>query len=302
MHRSALILVAAIALLALTALYFFGAFARKPESLVASKEVPVLERVGSEQIALQLIRHATVVLSTGDRKIVIDPFLAKPGTLPPIPLSSHRVKNPLVPLPVDVKALRDVDALLVTHDHFDHFDRAARDLFSKDTIVFCQPSDREALEAAGFTNVKAVDTRVEWEGLTLSRFEAHHGFGFIGKAMGRSSSFAIRGPAGVVLFTGDTVYDDALEQTLKDADPDVVVANAGAASFLFGRPITLSGEEIERLASRVPKARIVVEHLETVNHCGESRSALKAALQRPALADRINIPSDGEVLMFQRAR
>src|SRR5688500_7828642 len=75
-----------------------------------------------DEIIIQFIRNATVTVNYQNIKILIDPILADQGTEPPIPFSNLN-KNPTIKLPMDKKELiKDVDAVLLTHYHSDHFD------------------------------------------------------------------------------------------------------------------------------------------------------------------------------------
>lgn len=58
----------------------------------------------------------------------------------------------MVELPVDVNTLLEADAVIVTHTHDDHWDRAAVELIGKDKPVFVQnDSDAALLRSGGFT-------------------------------------------------------------------------------------------------------------------------------------------------------
>lgn len=263
------------------------------------KVVSVISRAEADMIKIQNLRHATILFSTSGKKILVDPYLADQGELPPFPLTSPRMRNPLVPLPVKADDLKDVDAVLITHYHSDHIDKAAKDILSKDTLVFCQPADEKNLKHDGFNNIKVITSSIEWQGLTISRFDANHGFGMIGKILGKSSSYAIETACGSVFFTGDAVYDEILENNLKENKPDIVIANAGSAKFIFGQPITLRDVDIEKVANLLPESKIILDHLDAVNHCQQSSAYLKDYFAKKDFINRIYVPQDGDVLTFQ---
>ena len=101
------------------------------------------------------IRNATLLITYGGKRLLIDPMLAPKGAYPGFPGTAHAERrNPTVELPVDVNTLLDADAVIVTHTHDDHWDRTAAELIAKDKPIYVQ-NDRDAalLRSRGFTNL-----------------------------------------------------------------------------------------------------------------------------------------------------
>ena len=101
------------------------------------------------------IRNATQLITYAGKRFLIDPMLAPQGAYPGFPGTAHAERrNPTVELPVDVNALLDADAVIVTHTHDDHWDRAAAELIAKDKPIYVQ-NDRDAalLRSQGFSNL-----------------------------------------------------------------------------------------------------------------------------------------------------
>ena len=88
---------------------------------------------------IQLIRNATIVLDYAGKKFLIDPMLADKGAYPPFPNSPRQDQNnPLVSLPTSVDSIiQNVDAVIATHLHSDHWDDAAKKALSKDIKNIC---------------------------------------------------------------------------------------------------------------------------------------------------------------------
>lgn len=79
---------------------------------------------------IKQIRNATLVVEYAGKKFLIDPMLAEKGTYPPFPNSLRQDQfNPLVSLPTSIEnIIHDIDAVIVTHLHLDHFDDVAKEV------------------------------------------------------------------------------------------------------------------------------------------------------------------------------
>jgi len=233
---------------------------------------------------LTLVRNATMILELRNRRILVDPMLDPAGARPPIEQTANPVANPTVELPLPAEeVVAGLDAVLVTHCHKDHLDETAERLLPRDVPVFCQPEDEGRLRAAGL-DARVVADSLDWDGLEIHRTPARHGSGAIADALAPVS--------GVVLddlyLAGDTVWYDAVEETIDRFRPRVAVVNAGGASFLEGDLIVMGIDDVREVATRVPV--VVCVHLEALNHCHLSRAELAAAVPGAV------IPRDGETV------
>ena len=70
------------------------------------------------------------------------------------------------------------------------------------------------------------------------------------------------------------------------------MANAGAAQFLHGDPITMTAGDVVRVCRAAPQAQVVAVHMEAINHCLLTREEL--AQQAESAGVRVVIPEDGE--------
>src|SRR6185503_5784894 len=151
---------------------------------------------------ITLVRNATLILETAAGRLLVDPMLDPAGARPPIEDTANPVRNPTVELPVPSEdVVRGLDAVLVTHCHKDHLDDTAVRLLPRDVPVFCQPEDEERLRALGL-DALPVEESVEWNGLTLHRVPAQHGFGAIADALAPVSGFVLDD----LYLAGDTVW------------------------------------------------------------------------------------------------
>lgn len=260
-------------------------------------------RIESEPMEIQLLRHATLVVQIGTARMLVDPMLSPAEALDPIPNAPNAQRFPMVELPLTDDALRtmldQIDAVLVTHTHRDHWDARAIELLRKDIPVFCQPTDTETITSAGFTTVQPIATSSVWNTIEITRTGGQHGTGAIGKRMGVVSGFVLRAPDEPALYiAGDTIWCDEVSQALHTFQPDVAVLNAGAAQFLVGGPITMDAADVIAVCHAAPHAQIVAVHMETVPHCLLTRDELRAQLARADVANRVTIPADGALHTF----
>lgn len=249
---------------------------------------------------ITLVRHATLLIRFHGRRLLVDPMLSDVGAMPPVPNAPNPRPFPLVPLPEPAaRLLAGVDAVVVTHTHRDHFDDAAASLVPKHLPLFCQPADEGKLRAAGFEDVRPVAEAVRWEGIEIFRTKGQHGTGEIGKRMAPVSGFVLRAPDERTLYiAGDTIWCAEVREPLRLHAPAVTVANAGAAQFHEGGPITMTAEDVIKVARGAPDTAVVAVHMETVNHCLLTRSALASRVREAGLTSRVWIPRDGETAQY----
>src|SRR5690554_3068433 len=262
----------------------------------------------TEAVQLQQIRNATVKITYGDTTFLIDPMLSKKGTYPGFD-NTYRsnLRNPLVDLPMSEKdVIADVDAVIITHTHLDHWDDAAQQLLPKDIPLFVQNlADALMIRGQGFTNVRIL-SKAEFEGVTLSQIGGQHGTDemyasaevatFLGEAMG----VVFQSPGHDTLYlVGDTVWRDEVDMALADYAPQIILINAGYAMMNgFDGSIIMGKEDVLRAAKTAPDATIVATHMDAINHMALTREELQSYVQEKGIADRVEIPEDGATLNF----
>ncbi|HZG16588.1 MAG TPA: MBL fold metallo-hydrolase [Candidatus Bathyarchaeia archaeon] len=250
---------------------------------------------------MQLVRHATLFIEYGGKRLLVDSMFSRAGSLPATINTPNQKANPLVELPVDREQLLDVDAVIITHLHRDHLDDEAIARLSKQIPVIAQPVDQEKLKEHGFQFVHPVEEEMHWEGIMIHRTDGQHGTGEIGKAMGIVAGFVLRSEQEPSLYiAGDTIWCEGVENALATHQPDVAVVNAGAARFLQGDPITMTSEDVIQVCQHAPSTRVAAVHMEAWNHCLLTRAELKEVTAAAGLAGQVHIPEDGEWMSFDK--
>jgi L-ascorbate metabolism protein UlaG (beta-lactamase superfamily) len=232
---------------------------------------------------LTLVRNATLLLETSGKRILIDPMLDDAGAQPRIEDTENDLRNPLVPLPIPAEdVVAGIDGVVVTHLHEDHFDDRAAELIPPSIPLLTQPGSVDELRQRGFS--AATDDAHGWLGLDVARTDGRHGTGEIEEALAPVSGFVLDG----VYVAGDTIWCDKVAEALERHRPDTVVVNGGGARFVEGDPIVMDAADVRTLREATD-ARIVVVHLEAINHCLERRDVYRAI-------DGVDVPEDGETL------
>jgi L-ascorbate metabolism protein UlaG (beta-lactamase superfamily) len=234
---------------------------------------------------LTLVRHATLLLEIEGRRVLVEPMLDEAGAREPVEGSPRPRRNPLVPLPFPAEeVVRGLDGVIVTHLHQDHFDETGARLVPRDVPVFCQPEDEERLRGYGL-DVRPVEDELDWDGLRIARTGGRHGADEdVARALAPVSGFVLGG----LYIVGDTVWCREVEEALERHRPRVAVVNASGARFLKSGPLVMTAAEVREVVARVPK--VVVVHLEAINHCLESRAEIREAVPEAL------VPEDGETL------
>ncbi|WP_217606497.1 MBL fold metallo-hydrolase [Chitinophaga sp. GbtcB8] len=247
-------------------------------------------------ITIRLLRHATLLLTINDQRILVDPMLSKKSAMDPVPMAANEDRIPLVDLPVSdtelATLLNDIDAVIVTHTHRDHWDHAAQEKIAKDKIIFCQPIDEALMQSQGFTRVQPIESNFIWNDISIHRTNGQHGTGEIGQKMGTVSGFVLTYGEQRLYITGDTIWCSDVEDAITTHLPTHIIVNGGGAQFVQGDPITMTINDVLAVA-QFTEAPIQVVHLETVNHCYQRRPDFKAAIEANNLQAQISVPDDG---------
>lgn len=248
---------------------------------------------------IQLLRHATLLMMFDGKTLLVDPMLSDKEAMPPIVNSANARRNPLVPLAAPAGYLEKSDAVLLTHTHKDHFDDAAVQKLSREKPILCQPEDEQKLKELGFRQVIPVEESILWKGIRVSRTGGQHGLGEIGEKMRPVSGYVLAADAEPsVYIAGDSIYCAEVETALAAYRPAVAVVNGGGARFITGEPITMTAEDVGRVTRFAPESRVVVVHLEAINHCEVTRAEFHQYLADEVALGRVLIPADGELLSF----
>jgi L-ascorbate metabolism protein UlaG (beta-lactamase superfamily) len=251
---------------------------------------------------IQLVRHATHLITYKGFKFLLDPMFSEQGTLAPVPNAPNQhLKNPLASLPIDLEELIAVDAIIVTHLHRDHFDDHAISNLPKNLPLFCQPADEPFIRAKGFEKTITIDGEFVWHGIELIRTDGRHGHGQQAEAMGSVSGFILRANDEPTLYIiGDSVWYTEIEDNFKRFSPDAAIVFAGEARFLEGLPITMGIADIDNIRQTSPNTKLIISHMESWNHCLLKREEVRDYIRKNQLENTISVPENGETIEINK--
>jgi L-ascorbate metabolism protein UlaG (beta-lactamase superfamily) len=174
---------------------------------LVSPDLP--EKAG--ELAVTWFGHSSALLEVDGQRVLVDPVWSE--RVSPSPRIGP---SRLHPVPVPVETLPAVDAVVISHDHYDHLDLpTVRALVQGQSAPFVVPLGVGThLRGWGVPEGRIVE--LDWDGattiggLTLTCTEARH---FSGRSFARDttlwSSWVVTGPRHQVFFGGDTGYTPA---------------------------------------------------------------------------------------------
>ena len=247
---------------------------------------------------LKLIRNATMKINYNGKTILTDPMFSKKGSIRTFAGISP---NPTVEMPLSIEeVLKDVDTVLVSHNHPDHLDEKAIETLPKEIKVFCQPVDEITIKENGFDNVTAVDNSVKFEGIEIIRVGGQHGKGEILSKMGQVSGFVLKAEKEpTVYWVGDSIWCSEIEKTIKTYKPDIIITHSGGATIPGFPPILMDVNDTIKVLTESSDAKVIAIHMEALDHCPVTRDKLlKEVTQTDISVDRLIIPKDGETILL----
>ena len=197
-----------------------------PEWLVAPAKPDI---AAMPENSLCWLGHAAFVINIAGKLVLTDPYLG--DVAGPLGLGPKR----FVPPALRADELPRLDAIVISHNHYDHLDTQALQAykFRAETPVIVPLGLAPMLRKLGFTDVTELDWWQAWErdGLMLTALPAIHfsGRGALDRNATLWASFAIAAGARKVWFGGDTAAGPVFAEIGARAGPfDLALVGIGA--------------------------------------------------------------------------
>jgi L-ascorbate metabolism protein UlaG (beta-lactamase superfamily) len=242
-------------------------------------------RARVDELSITMVGHATVLIQLAGTNLLVDPVWSERAS----PLrwaGPKRVNEPGVAF----ADLPPIDAVLITHNHYDHLDMVTlRRLWSAHRPRFIAPLGNALLVAKAIGTDKT--ETADW-GATISIggdvrvtiVPAHHWSARVlgDRRMALWCGFVIRSPAGLVYNAGDTAYGDGrIFGDIRKAfgAPDVAILPIGAYEpRWFMKQQHANPEEAVRIMMDCGAQQGLGVHWGTFQLTNEARLAPKEAL------------------------
>jgi L-ascorbate metabolism protein UlaG (beta-lactamase superfamily) len=227
-------------LLSTTSEYFFGgAVKRPPGALPVESPLETWLRPADSGLRVTWLGHSTALVEIDGRRVLTDPVWSE--RISPVPIVGPRRFHAA---PVSIRQLPPLDAVLVSHDHYDHLDLpTVRELARLDVPFVTSLGVGARLEPLGIASERIFELDW-WESATLPksglRFTATPSRHFSGRSpfdRNRTlwSSWVIAGDRHRVFFSGDTGLTDELSVIGERQGPfDLVMLEIGAFHESWG--------------------------------------------------------------------
>ncbi|QBJ97420.1 hypothetical protein ERC79_16855 [Rhodococcus sp. ABRD24] len=219
------------------------------------------------ELAVTWFGHSSVLIEIDGHRVLADPVWSE-RVSPSTVLGPSRMH----PVPVALADLPPIDAVVISHDHYDHLDQATIiTLTDTQTAMFVVPIG----VGAHLRRWKVPEDRIielDWDeqadiaGLTLTCAEARH---FSGRGLARDTtlwaSWVIVGPRRKVFFGGDSGYTPRFADLGRRYGPfDVTLLPVGAYDERWP-DIHMNPEEAVRTHVDVGGSLLVPVHWATFN-------------------------------------
>lgn len=249
------------------------------------------------------IRSATLIITYNNKRFLIDPWLMPKNYMEGFEagLNSH-IRQPRVELPVDIEEIVNVDAVILTHYHPDHFDDFAAKALNKDIPFFVQSEvDLKNIQSFGFKDVRVIKEETDFAGVKLYKTNCQHGRREIIKPLCEEIGMPYES-MGVVFkaqnektlyLAGDTIWCNEVQDALAEYCPDVIIINACGAATITNEKIIMDIQDVKTISNYARKSIIIASHMDTVSHLTVTRNHIKKLNLKNVI-----VPEDNEVLSF----
>ncbi len=214
--------------------YFAGGQQRVPPGpLPSTSPLSLWQRPPDSQLRLTWLGHSTVLIELDGVRVLTDPVWGR--VISPVKLVGPKRFQPA---PIEIEELPELDAIIVSHDHYDHLDKPSIQKLAKLDVPFFTSLgvgahlEKYGVEATRITELDWWETaKVPESDVIITAAPSQH---FSGRGLGDRnrtlwSSFVVKGPKHSAFFSGDTGLTQEYAEIRERLGPfDAVLLEIGA--------------------------------------------------------------------------
>lgn len=177
------------------------------------------------------IGHATYLINTGDVTVLTDPIFSERAS----PVSWAGPER-LIPPAVSLEQLPPIDAVLISHNHYDHLDLPSLKVLQKNNpkmVILVPQGDKQLLDSEGLNYVSELrwwqNIKLKQTELTFTPVQHWSGRWITGRNTSLWGGWFLKSPRMSVYHAGDTGYsNDFVVTQARMGTPDFAFIPIGA--------------------------------------------------------------------------
>jgi L-ascorbate metabolism protein UlaG (beta-lactamase superfamily) len=256
---------------------------------------PQFPAVQPGQFCITWIGHASFLIQTHDRNILVDPNWAK--WLKVI----KRLKQP----GFDLHHLPDIDLVLVTHAHFDHLDRRTLRRIASDQPIVVPIGVGSLVHDLGFNLVHELDywQMLQLDGLKISLMPCHHwGARFLADRHRGFGGFIIEANGRTIFHCGDSAYFSGFAEIGERNRIEIALLPIGAYDPPSGREVHMNPEQAVQSFIELGAEKLVPMHYGTFRlgyePMDEPLTRLLSRARDAGIAEKVLVMKEGEPVLL----
>jgi L-ascorbate metabolism protein UlaG (beta-lactamase superfamily) len=270
------------------------------------------EAPGAAEEALTFIGNATTLIRYGGFTLLTDPNFLHRGEHAHLGygLRSRRLKDPAL----SPEELPDLDGVLLSHLHGDHWDGVAERHLDRGLPILTTPAAARTLRGRGFAKASGLPTwrtRDMTKGdrrVRITAMPGRHGPGplrwVLPPVMGSMLEFGPREaePQLRLYISGDTImYDDLDEIGRRYPEIDIGLVHLGGTRLLGLVTVTMDGRQGADWAETAGCVTVVPIHYDDYTVMKSPLSAFEEEMKRRGMSGRLRLVERGASLPLQPA-